>query len=252
MDLFDVVRSCIRRWYIVLPLLLIAAWFGHHVYASVKPVYYSNAVVGIAPPNSQVVVADPGVAVARNGLLDAGGASLITNMATLGLSDSAVRAQVVAAGGKADYTARMFPVPGGMPELPLIMVEATEADPIATSKTVESVVAQADSTLRTLQQQAMVPEDQMVRALVVSPPSVPLPGMPSRTRSTISVFVALAGLAILAGLMADLLLTRWAERRRKPQRTADRSTDGAGAADGTSNSRPQDDHSDVGEVTVDG
>ena len=54
MDLFDVVRSCFRRWYVVLPLLLIAAWFAHDIYTSVKPVYYSNAVVGLAAPNIAV------------------------------------------------------------------------------------------------------------------------------------------------------------------------------------------------------
>ena len=54
MDLFDVVRSCIRRWYVVLPLLLIVAWYSHQIYASAKPVYYSSAVIGVAPPNTQV------------------------------------------------------------------------------------------------------------------------------------------------------------------------------------------------------
>lgn len=252
MDLFDVVRSCIRRWYVVLPLLLIAAWFGRHTYMSAKPVYYCQAVIGIAPPNTRVdQAAAPGAGVPRNGLLDAGGASLIANMATLGLSDSSVRGQVAVAGGSEDYTARMFPVPATMPEIPLIMIEATEPDPLSASKTVELVVVQADSTLRTLQQQATVPDDQMVKPFVVSPPSVPAPGMPSRTRSTIAVFVALAGLTILVGVMADVLLTRWAERRRKRQQTAVKSTDGADTADGTSNSLPQDEHSAVGAVTVD-
>src|SRR5271165_755939 len=127
MDLFDVVKSCFRRWYIVLPLLFISAWFSHHIYASAKPVYYSQAVIGVAPPNTRVdQAAAPGEGVPRNGLLDVGGAPLIANMTTLGLSDALFRGQVVAAGGKADYTVRMFPVPATMPELPLILIEATE------------------------------------------------------------------------------------------------------------------------------
>ena len=141
----------------VLPLLLIAAWYSHHVYTSVKPVYYSQAVIGVSPPDKRIDQAAPGEGVPRNGLLDLGGASLITNMATLGLGDSSVRGQVAAAGGKPDYTVRMFPVPGTMPELPMIMIEATEPDAVSASKTVELVVAQAGSALRTLQQQANVP-----------------------------------------------------------------------------------------------
>ena len=254
MDLFDVVKSCFRRWYVVLPLLIIATWFSHHIYKSVQPVYYSQAVIGVSPPVTRVDQAAPGEGVPRNGLLDLGGASLITNMATLGLGDSSVRSQVAgswAAGGRPDYTVRMFPVPGTMPQLPLIMIEATEPDPVAAAKTVELVIAQADPVLRTLQQQAQVPNSQMVTPFVVSPPSKPVAGMPSRTRSTVAVFVALAGLAILAGLAADLLLNGWKERRRTRQQTAVQATDGADTADGASNALAQGEDAAVGEVAVD-
>ena len=188
MDLFDVARSCFRRWYVVLPLLLVAGWFSHHVYTSTKPVYYSQAVFGVTPPSTRLDQTELGVPVPRNGLLDLGGASLITNLAVIGMRDPSVVAQVVAAGGEANYTARMFPVPGTMPELPLVMVEATEPDPVAASKTVELVLAQANPTLDGLQKQANVPVDQMVRSFVVSPPSAPVAGVPSRTKSTISSF----------------------------------------------------------------
>jgi hypothetical protein len=231
-DLFDVVRSCFRRWYVVLPLLLITAWFSHHVYSSVKPVYYSSAAISMAPPNMQVPIGDPGVAVPRNGLEDVGGATLIPNLLVFGLRDAGVMGQVVAAGGQPDYMVRMFPVPATSPELPLIMIEATEPDPIAASKTVELVVAQADPVLRTLQQQAGVPDTQMVKPLQVSPPSPPAAGMPSRTRSTIAIFVAGAVLAILAGLVVDLLLMRWKTRRQKRQQTRVQTADGADTADG--------------------
>lgn len=49
MDLFDVIRSCARRWYVLIPLLLVVGWFSYDVYSSVKPVYYSSAVIGLAP-----------------------------------------------------------------------------------------------------------------------------------------------------------------------------------------------------------
>src|SRR4051794_1610283 len=86
-DLFDVVRSCFRRWYVVLPLMLIVCWFAHSVYSSVKPVYYSSALIGIAPPSTRVENTPDGVPVPRNGLLDTGGAQLIANLTALGLID---------------------------------------------------------------------------------------------------------------------------------------------------------------------
>jgi hypothetical protein len=230
-DLFDVVRSCIRRWYIVLPLLLIAAWFSYHTYTSVKPVYYSNAVVGLSSPNSKAYQTLDGSPVPQNGLMEVGGASMIANMVQIGLSDPSVTRQIVAAGGEANYTSKMFPAPANMPELPLIMIEATEPYSAAASKTAELVVAQADPILRSLQQQASVPDDQMVKALIVSPPSVPAAGTPSRTRSTIAIFVACAGLSILVGLVVDVLWMRWKTGRRKSRRTRVPTSDRAASAD---------------------
>jgi hypothetical protein len=211
-DLFDVVRSCARRWYVFLPLLAIVAWFSYSVYSSVKPVYYSQAVIGVAQPSIRVADVAPGVPLARNGLLDIGGAPLIANMAALGLREPSVVDQVVAAGGLPAYTSRMFPVPGTMQPLPLIMIEATDADPAAVTRTLELVIAQAEGSLRTLQQQARVPEDQMVATFVVSPPSAPAAGMPSRTRSTIAIFVAGLGLSVVVTVLVDVLLGR---RRRQ-------------------------------------
>lgn len=213
MDLFDVVRSCFRRWYVVLPLLFITAWYSLNVYSSVQPVYYANTVLGVAPPSVTVettVRADTTTSneVRRNGLLDVGGATLLANLTALALRDQSVLNRVVAAGGLPTYTSEVFPTPAGTPQLPLVMIEETSADPVAVSKTLELVSAQAEVTLRTLQQQAGVPEDQMVAPFVVSPPSVPGAAMPTRTRSTIAIFVAGAGLSVLFAVLADVLLTR--------------------------------------------
>ena len=103
MDLFDVARSCFRRWYVFLPLLLIVGWFSYSVYSSVKPVYYSNAVIGIAPPSTRVDNVAPGVPLPRNGLLDIGGASLIANMTALGLREPVGRRS----GGRGRRPARL-------------------------------------------------------------------------------------------------------------------------------------------------
>jgi hypothetical protein len=212
LDLFDVVRSCARRWYVFLPLLAIVAWFSYSAYSSVKPVYYANAVIGVAPPSTRIDNAPPGVPLPRNGLLDVGGASLIANMTAVGLREPSVVDQVVAAGGQPDYAARMFPVPGTMPQLPLVMIEATEADPDAVTKTLELVIAQSEETLRNLQQQARVPEDQMVAPFVVSPPSAPAAGMPARTRSTIAIFVTGFGLSVVVTVLVDVILGRRRQR----------------------------------------
>jgi H+/gluconate symporter-like permease len=63
-----------------------------------------------------------------------------------------------------------------------------------------------------------VPDDQMVSMFVVAPPVPPQAGMPSRTKSVITMLVAGIGLAVLAGVLADLLLTRLSIRRKSRRR----------------------------------
>lgn len=238
MDLFDVGRSCIRRWYVLIPLLIVTLWMSHSAYTSVKPVYYSNAVIGFAPPSNRIDQAEPGVAVPRNGLLDVGGATLIASMTAVGLRQPAVVDQIVTAGGAATYGAQLFPVPVNTPPMPLVMIEQTSPDPGTATKTLELVIADTNNVLQGLQQQAQVPPDQMVTSFVVSPPSPPAAGMPSRTQSTVAMFLGGAGLSILITVVVDVFLAR---RRTRVRRKRQMAGDGAGADGGPARTRHQDD-----------
>ncbi|MDH6196224.1 hypothetical protein M2272_002867 [Mycobacterium frederiksbergense] len=229
MDLFDVVRSCARRWYICLPLLLIAAWFSYGKYSAVQPAYYSQAVIGFAGPSSRVEYAQAGTPISRNGLLDAGGADLIANMTALGLREPAVIDAVVSGGGLPDYSSRMFPTPPGSAPIPLVMIEETGADPAAVTRTLELIVEQSTGTVENLQKQAGVAPDQMATPLIVMPPTAPSAAMPSRTRSTATIFVAGAGLTVVATVLADILLGWLAARRRQSGAAAEVSTEHSGA-----------------------
>lgn len=227
MDLFDVVRACIRRWYLFLPMLAVAVWSAHHMYASVKPVYYSSAIVTVAPPSQRVGYAAAGAEIPRNGLLDVGGAPFITNLATFGLHSAEVLAEVVKAGGKGGYEAKPFPTPPGQAPLPLIMIESTDASPGIALATVTAVVQQADPVVRRVQQQAGVPDGEMVRMFVVSPPGQPIPGTPTRTRTAVSVLLTGIALSILLAVVADAVISRWSARRRRVAQQHDHAaTDG--------------------------
>lgn len=207
MDLFDVAGSCFRRWYVLLPLLLIVGWFSYSTYSSVKPVYYSNTVIGFAPSSFRIDDMPTGVPVPRNGLLDVGGASLIANMTTIGLRDPFVYERVTSGGG-GPYTTKMFPTPGGMQQLPMVMIEVTDADQAKVSTTLELVTNEANDTVREMQRRAAVPDSVMVTSFVVSPPSTPGAAMPSRTRSTLVIFGAGVGLSVLLTVAVDVFLTR--------------------------------------------
>ncbi len=241
LDLFDVMKSCLRRWYLLLPLLLICLAFSYRAYTGVEPVYYGNAVIGITPSSYRIDQAVPGQPVPRNGLLDIGGAPLLANMAALSLRQPAIVDRVVDGGGMPDYVARMFPGPDTAPPIPLVMVESTAPDPASTTKTLELVTVEMSAVLHGIQQNARVPDDMMVKPFVVSPPSQPVAAMPSRTRATITVMGAGMGLSLLITVIADVLLCRRTERRRAKSLSTDSVTveadeDGVGersvAADG--------------------
>lgn len=235
MDLFDVVKACFRRWYVLLPLLLITGWYSYNVYAGVKPVYYSQAIVGLAPPGYRVDTAPTGQPLPRNGLMDIGGAPLLANMAALGLREPTVVNRVVALGGLPDYTARLFPVPANAQPIPLVMIEETAPDPAAATKTLELVSDEMSSSLESIQKQANVPPEMMVEAFVVSPPSTPVAAMPTRTRSTASIAVAGIGLSILATVLVDVLLVRRRQRTKLHAQTP--SDDEQSPADNRTSSR---------------
>ena len=161
-DLFDVLRSCFRRWYVLLPLLLITGYYTYGVYTSVKPVYYTQAVVGLAPPSFRLDQAVAGQPVPRNGLLDIGGAPLLANMAALGLRETSVVNHVVALGGSQTYTAKLFPVAANQQPVPLVMIEETAPDPASATKTLELVTDEMSSVLEQIQKQANVPPEMAV------------------------------------------------------------------------------------------
>jgi hypothetical protein len=211
-DLFDVARACARRWYVFLPLLLLTTWFTYSTYNGVKPVYYTQAVVGLTPQNVRNY-GQPGP-LPVNGLLESGGPGLIANMSLFGFRDPEVIQKVIAGGGSADYKVKMFPGPGNAPPLPLLTIDTTQPDSDTAARTMELVVAQADQIVKNVQRQAGVSESQLVGTVVVSRPGRPVSGTPSRVRSAVSIFAGGLGLSVLASVIADVVLSRREGRRR--------------------------------------
>ena len=193
----------------------------------------------MAPPNTQIDQCAPGVAVPRNGLLDVGGATLIANMAAIGLRDPSVVAKVVAAGGQPNYTARMFPVPATIAAIAARHDRSHRAGPGRRfeDRRTGCRASRPDATnAAAASRRAGRSDGDTIRGV---PAERARAGMPSRTRSTITVFVAGAGLAILVGLVVDVLLMRWKARRQKRRQTAGSDRGWRDTADGARNVDPQ-------------
>lgn len=215
MGSFSLKRSCYRRWYVIVPLLLITAWYSYHFYGVVQPVYSAKGVVGLTAPNFRVFDTEPGHEIRGNGLLDFGGAQLIAEQTALGLREPSVVDRVVAAGGVPWYVPTTVSLNAG--KLPLITIDVTASKPAEVTKTLEMVLAQTQVTLRTLQQQAQVPADQMMTPFLVSPPGVPTASYAGRFPSAAKKFLAGLALSILLTVLVDVLLTHRKSRAQQRQ-----------------------------------
>lgn len=208
MDLIDVIRICARRWYVLLPLVLASAGLAYQAYSQAKPVYYTNAVVGLAPPNNRTWQLPDGTPTPVNGLLEGGGPNLIANLTILGLKDAAVTARVVEGGGSPAYGVKMFPVAENAPQVPLIMIETTQPTADLSAKTIELVVGQSSSVLKATQQQAGVGEAQMVKPILAAAPAEPKMGTPSRTKASLGIFLGGFGLSVIVTVLVDIAMSR--------------------------------------------
>jgi hypothetical protein len=206
MDSFSLKRACVRRWYVIVPLLLMTAWYSHHFYGKVQPVYSAQTMIGLTATSLRVNQTESGAEVPRNGLLDVGGGDLIANQVALGLRGPAAVDRVVAAGGVPWYVVSLLPATSE--QVPIVVVEATADTPTLVTTTLEVLVAQSAATVRTLQQQAHVSEDQMVTPFVVLSPGTPRAAYPTRVRFTFQRFLAGVGVSILLTVFVDVLLTR--------------------------------------------
>jgi hypothetical protein len=213
MDSFTLKQSCVRRWYVIVPLLLMTAWYSHHFYGTVQPVYSAKTLIGLTAPSFRAGQTAPGAEIPRNGLLDVGGAGLIANQVALRLRGPSVVDRVVAAGGVPWYVVSLLP--GTREQLPIIVIQGTASKPTQVTTTLEVLIAQSAVTLRTLQQQAQVQEDRMVTPFVVLPPSTPSAANPTRVRSTFERFLAGVGVSILLTVLVDVLLARRKSRAQQ-------------------------------------
>ncbi|MGU3432745.1 hypothetical protein ACNHUS_06970 [Actinomycetes bacterium M1A6_2h] len=218
MDLFDVFKISARRWYVVLPILLIAGYYAYQSYSNVKPVYYSSVSIGIVLPSvkevpAQATTETPAI-VESNGLADSGGVSLLANFLSIGLKDNSLRSQVAEQGGYTTYQAEVFALPTAG-QLPIVVVSSTGGSRDRVSTTMELVLAQAEPTLKNLQAGAGVPESRMASAYPLSVIPDPIGSLPSRTREAGAIAAAGIVIALVAGVLTDAVIKRISTIRRR-------------------------------------
>lgn len=208
MDLWTVVKVVVRRWYAVLPVLVLTGAFAYQI-DKAPPTYEANASVLLVAPNS--TTGATGATVKQNSFLIFSGSLNITASAVSRiLNDSEVRASYAEAGLLPDFEI------GSDPSIPLIGVTATGSDGKVVVATVKRVLTDVSAQLQTLQDQAEAPADARigVRELVNPDTADSLRGDVGRTMATVGALGLL--LAAAVALTIEGLVTR----RRPGQRLA--------------------------------
>lgn len=208
LDFLTAISVVIRRWYIVLPVLLASAFITVNVVKSVDPTYQASG---------SVLLASPGLARSPNGPavnpftnIDYSSGVVASIVAQL-MQDRTVKERLVAAGADPNYTL-------STPSAPTISVESTAARPALAVDTVNLVIRGIQDELATRQRDAGGPPETWIRAIVLTSPTEADRLVSGKIRAlTALIAVGLVAAVTLAFLTESVSVGR---RRRASERAA--------------------------------
>lgn len=200
MDLWAIIKVVVRRWYAVLPVLVLTAASAFQVHRS-PPTYEANgSALLVAPSNATGATGQP---VKQNAyLIFSGSLNITASAVSRVMNDTATRDGYFEAGLLPDYEI------GADPSIPLIGVTATGSDPEVVVATVKRALADVSNQLKSLQDQAEAPADLRigVRELVNPTRADSLRGNVGRTMATVGALGLL--LAVAVALTLEGIITR--------------------------------------------
>jgi hypothetical protein len=231
MDLFGIVAATVRRWYVSLPIVLIAGFFAQQAYKAVEPAYTASVTVVVLPSLAESAGNPPppeGVPVPTNPFNGSGGARFAAAVLARNINSTAYPQKIGLPPGHGTFTA------DAAREQPIIQIDATASSPEAVVDLLDKVSAGAATVLNDFQAEAGAPEDKRYRAAAAVPVGKVEDVTPSRMRSAGAIGVL--GLAVAAAPAAALdsallrrrprterdgdgVRSRWRRRRRSPHAT---------------------------------
>ncbi len=218
MYLRDSLYVLARRWYVVVPLVLVLA-VGVIFLTRTTPYSYSGkaSVVLLSPSvksTNEPTASNPYLAFSGN--LDATAAVLVRI-----LTDEDSAQTLTGSGATAAYTVGPDPT---TPNAPLLAIETKDHDPVVAARTMDALIVLLQSQLKEQQTKARAPAELFITAAVVSHMS------PERD-STAKKTVAAVGLAVSLVLpLLTAFAVEGAAFRRGRRRTGEAQADSAGAS----------------------
>lgn len=208
MDLKDLARSALRRWYVLLVCLLLTAAGALGIARSMPASYDVSSSILLLPPASSV--GDEG-----NPYLYLSGLGQAVDVLVTRLTSDAVAQPVLERHPGVTLTVERDVSTTG----PIILVSASGPDAADGESTVAEVVAALPGQLADLQSALDVPDGSVITSTVLTAPEDAAPNTKARTRAATAVVGVGLVLSVLVTALADrVLLDR---RRRRTGEAAD-------------------------------
>jgi hypothetical protein len=221
MDALDVLKVCLRRWYVVLPVVIISVAAGLGLALQQRPTYYAFGTYALVYHTSVPGARDPLLdnPLAASGALVLGEALVADFMSPASqVAYGGVGHSGTAPGEPTDDTSYSVSLPDK--EYPvnsqLYLFETWGKDPDGLRAVVDSVLKAAPMHAAQIQNRAGAPKRSQFTAFVTGPTRLVM--LPSTSK--LKLVVAMLGVGILAGSALSLIVDRasWSRPRGRPRR----------------------------------
>lgn len=215
LDVWEAMRVLLRRWWVVVPLLLITVLFALRLSERVQPEYSASAtLVMLAPYRTN---GETGVATSNPFLNFSGSLTTTAYVIQSALDRDEVRLQVAREGFASNYNVgpETRGTQGDVRSTPLVVVSVTTDAPGQATATVNRVVELFQAELRTRQAALGTPRDETITSQVIAPAvrAISSGSGGKRVLYTVSALGLLA--AALAALAVDAAIVRLTAHRAR-------------------------------------
>ncbi|MEV0413577.1 chain length determinant protein [Streptomyces sp. NPDC050448] len=225
MDLAEIWRVMRRRWYVLLPGLLLTAALIAGVYLLVPVEYRSQSTVTLLNSKKATVAFDGNPFLSTQASLTGMADGLARN---LNSDDS--RADLKSQGVTGEYEAKIADNAQG----PFMWLSVTGTDPAAVLKSDQVFTAYAEKRLQEFQAQQSVMPEAMIRMATIVPPQKPQ----AQTKTRLQYLIMAGALGFVLSLVATFFVEARRRRSGKPGRHRPASSEAGPSEAGPSEAGP--------------
>lgn len=206
----DLIMSCLRRWYLLLIGLILTVVAVFAVFDTVAPTYEAKASMVLVPPQVAVTKGD-------NPFLYLGGLDQALGVLQVKVTAPEIAGPLVERFEGSEVAVTQDDATSG----PILVVSVTGPDQTATMGLLREMQKTVPKTLTDLQDQLKVPDSSVITTLTLSTDEKPTVVRKKQIQLTAVVgALGVGGTVLLTGLADGLLIRRRERRRKGPASTA--------------------------------